>query len=286
MKIGSNTIAMMTAANMSKANKHANTAMQRLSSGLKINAAKDNPAGLAVSNKIDVQVRGLAQASDNSMNAISMVQTAEGALEEVHSMLNRLKEITVQGITDTVTDDDREKIQLEIDSLVDEIENISGDTEYNRIHMLNTNETINIQTGANTGQSLDILGDEIKLSQTVQEINGITLLPKDAQGNLITDNQKRQQNNAEMLEKIDKAVAATSEIRGRLGAMQNRLEHTVNNLGVSETNMTESLSRITDADMAVEMTNYTQNNIINQAGLAMLAQANQRPQQILQLLNS
>ncbi len=286
MKIGSNTIAMMTAANMSKANKHANTAMQRLSSGLKINAAKDNPAGLAVSNKIDVQVRGLAQASDNSMNAISMVQTAEGALEEVHSMLNRLKEITVQGITDTVTDDDREKIQLEIDSLVDEIKNISGDTEYNRIHMLNTNETINIQTGANTGQSLDILGDEIKLSQTVQEINGITLLPKDAQGNLITDNQKRQQNNAEMLEKIDKAVAATSEIRGRLGAMQNRLEHTVNNLGVSETNMTESLSRITDADMAVEMTNYTQNNIINQAGLAMLAQANQRPQQILQLLNS
>lgn len=270
MKISSNIVALMTVTNMGKAQNSASKAMERLSSGLKINSAKDNPTGLAISNKLNTQVVGLRQANDNAMNGISLIQTAEGALNEVHSMLNRIRDLTVQGVNGTLTTDDREKIQIEIDELMKEIEATGQNTEFNKKNILDMDDEIQIQIGANSNQVLMIDGSEIKVENIMNEIANLSL--------------ENDGDNA--LTKIDNAVEVTSRIRATLGATQNRLEHITINLGTSEENTTASLSRVQDADMAEEMTNYTQYNVISQAGIAMLAQANQRPQQVLQLLNS
>ena len=255
--------------NLNKANNNASTVMQRLSSGLKINSAKDNPSGLAISNKLDSQVRDLSQASQNVMDGISLIQTAEGALNEVSDMLTRLKQLTVQGQNGTYTSTDRDSIQTEIDSLIDEISNIQKSTTFNNIEILNMNKNIPIQVGFNSGQVMDIEGSKINLD----------LLLKGPLENInIEDN--------DLYKNIEESITQINNIRGMLGAYQNRLEHTSNNLSTHVENTTSSLSRIQDADMAEEMTNYTRYNILSQSGIAMLAQANQRPQQILQLLNS
>ena len=280
MKISSNITAMMTVTNMNIANNSAAKVMERLSSGLKINSAKDNPAGLAIAHKLSTQAKGLSQASDNVMNGISMIQTAEGAMNEVHSILNRMKELTVQGLNETLTESDRGNIQVEMDELIEEIKTIQKNTEFNQTNMLNMESNIMIQTGANSSQVLTIKGEDINLSQTIKVIDWSKSedeLDEASENNLDYN---------EMLTRVDEAIQITSTIRGKLGAYQNRLEHTATNLGVSEENTIASLSRIEDADMAEEMTNYTQYNVISQAGIAMLAQANQRPQQVLQLLNS
>ena len=280
MKVSSNITAMMTVANMNIANNSAAKVMERLSSGLKINSAKDNPAGLAIANKLSTQVKGLSQANDNVMNGISMIQTAEGAMNEVHSMLNRMKELTVQGLNETLTESDRENVQLEMDELIEEIKTIQKNTEFNQTNMLNMESNIMIQTGANASQALTINGSDINLDQTIEIIDGLKFEDELQEANQNNPDYK------DMLTRIDEAIQMTSSIRGKLGAYQNRLEHTATNLGVSEENTVASLSRIEDADMAEEMTNYTQYNVISQAGIAMLAQANQRPQQVLQILNS
>lgn len=280
MKVSSNITAMMTVANMNVANNSAAKVMERLSSGLKINSAKDNPAGLAIANKLSTQVKGLSQANDNVMNGISMIQTAEGAMNEVHSMLNRMKELTVQGLNETLTESDRENVQLEMDELIEEIKTIQKNTEFNQTNMLNMESNIMIQTGANASQALTINGSDINLDQTIEIIDGLKFEDELQEANQNNPDYK------DMLTRVDEAIQMTSSIRGKLGAYQNRLEHTATNLGVSEENTVASLSRIEDADMAEEMTNYTQYNVISQAGIAMLAQANQRPQQVLQILNS
>ena len=280
MKISSNITAMMTATNMNIANNSAAKVMERLSSGLKINSAKDNPAGLAIAHKLSTQAKGLSQASDNVMNGISMIQTAEGAMNEVHSILNRMKELTVQGLNETLAESDRENIQAELDELIEEIKTIQKNTEFNQTNMLNMESNIMIQTGANPSQALTINGKDINLSQTIEMIDGLKFEDK------LDEVNENNPDDKDMLTRVDEAIQITSTIRGKLGAYQNRLEHTATNLGVSEENTIASLSRIEDADMAEEMTNYTQYNVISQAGIAMLAQANQRPQQVLQLLNS
>ena len=243
--------------------------MQRLSSGLKINSAKDNPSGLAISNKLDSQVRDLSQASQNVMDGISLIQTAEGALNEVSDMLTRLKQLTVQGQNGTYNSTDRDSIQTEINSLIDEISNIQTSTTFNNIQILNTKQVIPIQTGFNSGQAMDIEGTKINLDN---------LLDGPLKNINIEDDG--------IYKNIEESITQINSIRGMLGAYQNRLEHTSNNLSAHTENTTSSLSRIQDADMAEEMTNYTRYNILSQSGIAMLAQANQRPQQILQLLNS
>lgn len=275
MKISSNITSMMIVANMNKANKSGTTAMQRLSSGLRIGSTKDDPAGWAIANKLDSQVQGLSQANKNAMDGISLVQTTEGALNEVHSMLNRMKELSIQGVNDSVTESDREKIQSEMDELIEEIKSIAERTDFNGINLLNSDDKIMLQTGANAYESMQINGSELKLNSVVKTLDGINVMKA-------SDDETVSQ----ILNRIDAAVNMVSDMRGKLGAFQNRLEYTVTNLDVSEENTTESLSRIQDADMAEEMTNYTLHNVIAQSGIAMLAQANQRPQQILQLLNS
>lgn len=270
MKISSNIIAEMVVSKLNIANKHAGTAMERLSSGSKINSAKDDPAGMAIANKLNKQATILRQANENAMDGISMAQTAEGALNEVHAMLNKMRELTIQGQNGTLKDEDKEKIQQQIDSLSDEIKNIGKNTEFNKKALLDiTDKKLPIQIGTGSGQILEIDTNMINMKNVTDQINGIDIIA-----------------DTNALEKIDKAVSEASKMRGYLGSIQNRLEHTVANLDVSEENTTSSLSRIQDADMAEEMTTYTQYNVITQAGISMLSQANQRPNQILQLLNS
>ncbi|WP_054742738.1 flagellin N-terminal helical domain-containing protein [Cellulosilyticum ruminicola] len=268
MKINQNMSALITINALNKNENAASKAMQRLSSGLRINSAKDNAAGLAIANKLDTQARGLKQASRNAMDGISLVQTAEGALNEVSDMLVRLKELVTQAGNGTFMDVDKEAIQAEMDSLIEEINAIQEKTEFNEQKILSGNGNLVIQIGANADENMMIDGEKINLYHTTKYINGLKVDD--------IDGQKR----------VEVAIVETARIRGYLGAYQNRLEHTTANLDVSEENMTSAFSRIKDADMAEEMTSYTQYNVLVQAANAMLAQANQRPQQVLQLLNA
>lgn len=252
--------------------------MQRLSSGLRINSASDDAAGLAISQKMETQVRGLQQANRNSMDGISLIQTAEGALNEVHSMLQRMRELAVQASNGTLEDKDRGTIQDEIDQLIEEIDRTAENTEYNKQTLLNGDLVasgtpltggLDLQIGANEKQMMKIGIEDMRASAL--GVSGLDLAAT-------------QSGAALAITTIDKAIAMVSSTRSKLGAYQNRLEHVVANLDVAAENMTESMSRIRDADMAKEMSEYTKQNILAQAGNSMLAQANQRPQQILQLL--
>lgn len=277
MKINTNIAAIKTLNQLNKATNSASKTMERLSSGLRINSAADDAAGLAISQKMDTQVRGLKQANRNAMDGISLIQTAEGALNEVHSMLQRMRELTVQAANGTYSTEDKVNITDEISALEEEITAIRERTEFNKKTLLNGSQTtFTLQVGANENQTMDIDGKEMDLDGVLKLLNdGTTLVSDVADANKVGG----------AITKIDAAIAQTSQIRSKLGAYQNRLEHTVSNLGVSEENITAALSRIQDADMAEEMTNYTQKNVLSQAATAMLAQANQRPQQVLQLLN-
>lgn len=272
MKINQNIPAIKTLNHLSKANSTAAKTMERLSSGLRINSAADDAAGLAIAQKMDTQIRGLKQANRNAMDGISMIQTAEGAMNEVHSMLQRMRELTVQAANGTYDESDKVTIKDEMDELTKEITAISERTEFNKMSLLNADRDFTLQVGANTNQNMVIAGEEMSLEDVIASIEVIEL-----DDNTQTD---------DALDKIDRAISLTSAKRSKLGAYQNRLEHTVSNLEVSEVNMTSALSRIQDADMAEEMSKYTQQNVISQAANAMLAQANQRPQQVLQLLNN
>lgn len=243
--------------------------MEKLSSGLRINRAGDDAAGLAISEKMRGQIRGLDQAARNAQDSISLIQTAEGALNETHSILQRMRELSVQAANDTNTTEDRVQIKTEIDQLNAEITRISDQTEFNTQALLDGTFTGKMfQIGANNGQTITmgISG----MSATDLGVNGIAV---DTVGNA---------NSA--VSSIDKAIGKVSTQRATLGAYQNRLEHTINNLSTASENLSAAESRIRDVDMAKEMMNYSKNNILTQAAQAMLAQANQTPQGVLQLL--
>ena len=197
-----------------------------------------------------------------------MIQTAEGAMNEIHSILNKLRELTVQGANDTYSDEDKESIQNEMNALIAEIGTITESTEYNTMGLLNAEEDIIIQTGANYSQAIVIQQEDINVSEILKTLQGLQVGDENA------------------ISTVDKAIGQTSILRGKMGAYQNNFEHITNNLDENELNLTESVSRIEDADMAEEMANYAQYNVIAQAAMAMLAQANQQPQQVLQLLNA
>lgn len=270
MRINHNIPALRTLSQLGKANGALDKSMQRLSSGLRINCAADDAAGLAISQKMDTQVRGLKQANRNAMDGISLIQTAEGALTEIHSMLQRMRELAVQASNGTYSSVDREAINDEILELKEEIKRICGQTEFNEMGLLSGKEVFNLHIGANEKQSMEVTIENVYPKLAELAMSGINFLTASSSTGAIT--------------KINDAIAKVSSIRSQLGAYQNRLEHAVANLDTSIENMTASLSRIQDADMAEEMSEYTRSNIISQAGTSMLAQANQRPQQILQLL--
>ncbi|MFD2442726.1 flagellin [Bacillus sp. CGMCC 1.16607] len=345
--------------------------MEKLSSGLRINRAGDDAAGLAISEKMRGQVRGLNQAQRNSQDAISLIQTAEGALNETHSILQRMRELATQSANDTNTDQDRNELQKELNQLTSEINRIGNNTEFNQKKLLNGSQSLDagsrvatagnttsgnglhMQVGANSSQNFTIdifdmraealgvassnsggdagIGDVTTVtgrtnawtasaSETyytasggsttgtgVLTENGTTISAelvaksdnaKFASGsaNVLTDagnatgakvvalDIRNHEKATAAISVIDAAINQVSAERSKLGAFQNRLEHTISNLGNSSENLQAAESRVRDVDMAKEMMDFTKNNILSQASQAMLAQANQRPQSVLQLL--
>ncbi|WP_342470157.1 flagellin [Ureibacillus sp. FSL K6-3587] len=417
MRIQHNISALNTHRNLTFNNSQSAKNLEKLSSGYKINRAGDDAAGLAISEKMRAQIRGLDMASKNSQDAISLIQTAEGALNETHSILQRMRELAVQSANDTNVKDDREALQKEIDQLVQEIDRIAKTTEFNTQKLLDGSFKGTFQIGANESQTMElnvgnmgaaalgltasttvqtgvaaadttkaladgvytVSGTDLKdadgnvvgsIAKNVVTANGTTytfdkaqavannstIIVKDGEATLVTnfgdsdDAKKLSAGTYEIsgtnvlkdgkvvgefdttnktvkigdvelaaadlnvvgsddgdfqdgdqfvingvnistreqaegtISKIDEAIKSVSEQRATLGAVQNRLEHTINNLGTASENLTAAESRIRDTDMAKEMMEFTKNNILMQAAQAMLAQANQQPQGVLQLL--
>lgn len=251
--------------------------LEKLSSGFRINKAADDAAGLAISEKMRGQIRGLNQAMRNAQDGISLIQTAEGALGETHSILQRMRELAVQASSGTMAEEDITAIELEMKDLVLEIDRIAGTTKFNTKPLLDGTLEASILIGANSGETVTVeigsmsasdLGfdSDFSLSAVLVEENPET----DELENIISI--------------VDKAIADVSSERAGLGALQNRLEHTINNLGTSAENLSAAESRIRDVDMALEMASFTKHQILLQAGTAMLAQANMVPQSVLRLL--
>lgn len=269
MIINHNLAAMNTHRQLGTNNTNASKNLEKLSSGLKINRAGDDAAGLAISEKMRGQIRGLDMASKNAQDGISLIQTAEGALNETQSILQRMRELAVQSSNDTNTTSDRKELQKEVAELTKEITRIATDTEFNTQTLMSggfTGKTFHI--GANEGQSITLnIGD---MTAKGLGVSGINISGQASADKAITT--------------IQTAIDNVSAERSKLGANQNRLEHTINNLGTSSENLTAAESRIRDVDMAKEMMSFTKNNILTQAAQAMLSQANQQPQGVLQLL--
>jgi flagellin len=235
--------------------------MERLSSGFRINRAADDAAGLAISEKLRGQIGGLNQARRNVQDGISLVQTAEGSLTEVHSMLQRSRELAVQYANGTLARADRTAIASEVDQLSAEIARIRDTAQFNGIRLLDRTQTITFQVGANDGEQITASSSDLNTAAPRIDLTRTSALAD-----------------------IDRAIGAVSDMRSSFGAVQNRLEHTYNNLSVYQENLSASESRIRDVDMAAEMVNFTKNNILQQAGTSMLAQAQQAPQAVLSLL--
>jgi flagellin len=254
-------------------NSNQSKSLEKLASGYRVNRAGDDAAGLSISEKMRGQIRGLNQASRNAQDGISLIQTAEGALNESHSILQRMRELAVQAANDTNEIEDRAAIGKEVLALQNELDRIANSTEFNKKKLLDGSVTVlNLQIGANNSPSttMDIGAALVKSDSQTLGVNAIAL----------NDNM----NSLNALDSIDVAIGVISDVRSQLGAFQNRLEHTIANLDNSSENLQAAESRIRDVDMAKEMMNYTKNNILIQAATAMLAQANQSPQGVLQLL--
>ncbi len=344
MRINTNSAALNTYSRLTSANTSKSNSLAKLSSGLRINKAGDDAAGLAISEKMKGQIGGLKQAKSNAQDGISLIQTAEGALNETHSILGRMRDLAVQGSNSTLSDDDRGAITKEFTALSDEIDRISSTTEFNTKKLLTgsgTDEapkasTFTFQIGANANQTIDVniksmsagsLGiKDLKITQA-QNFDTDEKLSYDDNGGLVDteasksgadlrkalddaqkaydaaatadkptkksalDTAQTNYNTAlksytedNTITKIDAAIKKVSDQRAEIGAVQNRLEHTINNLGTSQENLSAANSRIRDVDMAEEMMSFTKSNILSQAATSMLAQANAMPNSVLSLL--
>ena len=356
MRINNNLMAMNAYRQLGITNSAGAKAMEKLSSGLRINRAGDDAAGLAISEKMRGQIRGLTQASRNAQDGISLIQTAEGALNETHAILQRMRELAVQAATDTNTEVDRSEIQKEVNELIDEINRIAEQTQFNELNLLDGSFSgKKFHIGANEGQAItldiNLMGSVfVEATQDTDEVDGVSnqtvlkdnddaivavqvdgswyavddvqsdgdpstpalvakqgavalsvkqdgstyLIENDGLGvgSLRVDDPNSSSTGGIMtndsasaaITTIQKAIETVSAERSKLGAYQNRLEHTIRNLDTSAENLQASESRIRDIDMAKEMMEFTKNNILQQAATAMLAQANMAPSGVLQLL--
>lgn len=375
MKINYNVSAVVANAALTVNEKKFNVSTERLSTGYKVNHAKENPSGIAIAKRMNAQLKGLSQSKDNASTAVSVVSTAEGALTEIQSMIQRMNELSVQAATGTKTDSDRESIQAEIKELKEEIERMKNDTEFNGKKLLNGDCDLKGYADAK-GIKVSYYSDETPVAN--YKFNLVNPIPLDQDGNvdlkdgsvtLLQDGSENAfpkdakitydgdkvtvtaANEFEITFKVDKNVTTTSQdgsislditgigamrvqiganegqvlairipevsldtlglsnidistqegaqraielskqanayissVRSRIGAYENRLEHTQSSLGVTEENVTSAFSRIMDTDMAEEMTEYANQQVLNQAGISVLTQANQRPAEVLQLL--
>lgn len=280
VRINHNIAALNTYRQLGNANNAQLKSMEKLSSGLRINRAGDDAAGLSISEKMRGQIRGLEMASKNAQDGISMIQTAEGALNEVHSILQRMRELAVQAANDTNVAVDREAIGQELAELGKEIKRIKDTTQFNEQNLLDGTAgdgsgSVTFQVGANNGQTMtvDFTTDGINLTNIESEVGALGATDVADSGTATA-----------LIETINDQIKLVSAGRSLLGATQNRLEHTIANLDNAAENLTAAESRIRDVDMAKEMMEQTKNAILAQASQAMLAQANQLPQGVLQLL--
>jgi len=293
--INTNYLSLVSQNNLRSSQSALGSAIERLSSGLRINNAKDDAAGQAISNRMTAQIRGMTQAARNANDGISLVQTAEGNLKEINTNLQRIRELAVQAANDTNTDEDRASIQTEIGQRLAEINRIAKSASFNGKPLLDGKAgDMNFQVGAGTDSDKDVItvGSNSLIDATVGEaaekglgLHGLSVTKKGMKdgaeaivGKTTAEIQK------DVIEKVDIALNRVDEARSNLGAVQNRFESTINNLNNTINNLSASRSRIEDADYAVEVSNMTRAQILQQAGTSVLAQANQVPQTVLSLL--
>jgi flagellin len=262
LRIMNNVEALGAHRNLQNTSANVAKSMERLSSGYRINRAADDAAGLAISERMRSQIRGLGQATRNIQDGVSLVQTAEGNLDEVHSMLQRVRELAVQYKNGTLSSSDQAAIQTEVNQLASEIERIGTSAKFNGITLLATAGSVTFQVGVGDSESITVstisLGAQVGAFSTLSGTGAISA--------------------------IDAAIGNVSAARAAFGAVQNRLEHTMASTQVYQENLTAAESRIRDVDMAAEMVNLTKNQILQQAGTSMLSQANQAPQSVLSLI--
>jgi len=277
MRINTNVMALNAQNKLTANQSKVEGSIKKLSSGLRINSASDDAAGLAISEKMRAQIRGLGQAQDNAQDGISLLQTAEGALQQTTDILQRMRELTIKAQnTGVLTDSDKTSIGSELSTLRNEIDRIATSTTFNGKKLLNgTASNLNFKIGANTDAQ-----DTISISIANMNSTGLSSGGSSAFSIAIDTAEHA---NATLVA-IDLAIDKVSSQRTNIGVLQNRMEYAISNLGTSEENLTAAESRIRDVDMAEEMVSYTKNSILNQAAMAMLAQANQQPQTILSLL--
>ncbi|AUD12688.1 MULTISPECIES: flagellin [unclassified Planococcus (in: firmicutes)] len=284
MIINHNIAALNTHRQMGSAQSAQMNSMEKLSSGLRINSAKDDAAGLSISEKMRGQIRGLEQGSRNAQDGVSMLQTAEGALNETHDILQRMRELAVQASNDTNTTEDREAIQNEANQLAKDVNRIAKDTQFNGQDLLTGiggpagDGDFTFQVGANQDQQITVTFADMTGA------TGLSIATDDTEAAAAIDISSTSAVATVAITTINDAIKAVSAERSNIGANQNRLEYATNNLNTSAENLTAAESRIRDVDMAKEMMEQTKNSILAQASQAMLTQANQAPQQVLQLL--
>jgi len=270
LSIQTNIAAMDAHRNLVNTSNQLSQSMERLSSGYRINTAADDAAGLAISEKLDAQVSGLNQAQQNAQDAVSLVQTADGAMNEVQSMLQRVRDLAVEYNNGTLSQSDKAAITNEVSQLCAEISQIASQTKFNGIALLSGGKTITFQVGADDGETLSVNALNLFGSATTDSINS-AIFNFSSTGSVT-------------LASVDAAIDNVSTARSTFGAVQNRLEHTLNNLAAYQENLSASESQIKDVDMASEMVNFTKLQVLQQAGTAMLAQANTSQQSVLRLL--
>ncbi len=295
--IGTNSSALRAANASSMANKGLNTAMERLSTGKRINSAKDDAAGLAIASTMTAQIRGMSQGVRNANDGISLAQTAEGALNEVSNMVQRMRELTVQALNGTNDTDAKTNIQSELDQLAGQIKSTLENSEFNGTKLFNGDSAaINIQAGANASDTVTFAVGELVADTDLAELVDFTTgkaafdvvgTPADdggTPGDTSDDTAAVAGQDNTILAKFDTGLQKLANSRAELGAVQNRLESTVNNLSNNITNLTDARSRIEDADFSAETTALAKQQILSQASTAMLAQANQSQQGVLKLI--
>lgn len=268
MYVNTNYNSLVSRTNLQSANNNLSKSMERLSSGLRINGAADDAAGLAISTRMTSQVKGMEQAFRNAQDGVSLIQTTEGAMGTVTDMLQRMRELAVQADNGTYSITDKESMQSEVDALVAEIDHIATTTTFNGINVLDAAKTVNLHISEKAADTISV--DLVDVQSAALGVNGLDL-DGDAQGAILA---------------LDAAIGTISEARGELGATQNRLGFISDSLQSNINNTSASRSRIEDADMAKEMSDLTKSNILAQTTMNMLARANSQPQGILSLLNS
>ncbi|MCR9244995.1 MAG: flagellin [bacterium] len=272
LRVNTNITSINAQRNLSTVTNRLSTNFRRLSTGLRISTAADDAAGLAISERLRSQVRSLEQSKRNANDGISLVQTAEGALNEVSSILIRLRELAIQASNGSVSNADRDTLDEEFQSLVGEVNRIGRSTEFNGIKLLDGSSTsVNFQVGFGTTAGIDTIS--VSLDATLSTTLSLQSLDIGSGGTTTT-----------AITNIDTAINTISSLRGSLGAIQNRLGSTINNLAIQTENLSAAESRIRDVDVALETAQLTRNNILQQASISILAQANQQPQAALQLL--